>query len=286
MIFFRRFVAQSATVTAIVAILAASAAAQSKKLTPQELIANHIKTIGSQEAIASAKTRAIAGPVKLVRLIGSAAQLDGKGVMISSGPNFIYVMRFPTVEYPSEQLVFDGEKAATGILPNGQRSNLSQFLDQQNLPLREGLIGGTLSTAWALLRLEEKQPKLEYAGLKKIDGRQLHELRYRQRKGSPDLKVTLYFDEAFHHVRTVYRFEIGARIGVGPDDSTRVQESYYTLSEDFDEFREADGLTLPHYYRQRISVQTSAGSTMIDWTLKVSEISHREKVDDQTFKIR
>jgi hypothetical protein len=194
-------------------------------------------------------------------------------------------MRFPAVEYPVEQMVFDGERSNTGVLPQGQRSNLSQFLDQQNLPLREGLLGGTLSTAWALLRLEEKQPKLEYGGLKKIDGRQLHELRYRQRKGSPDLKVTVYFDEAFHHVRTDYKFQIGARIGFGPDDSSTIQESYYTLSEDFSEFREVDGLLLPHHYRQRVSIQTSTGSTMIDWTLKVSEISHREKVDDQTFKL-
>ncbi len=286
MLFFKRFFAQATIVAALVAMLTVSAVGQNKKLTPQELIANHIKTIGNEEAIASLKTRAITGPVKLVRLIGTAAQLDGKGVMISSGPKFIYVMRFSVPEYQSEQMVFDGERSATGFLLNGQRSNLSQFLDQQSLPLREGLIGGTLSTAWALLKLEEKQPKLEYAGLKKIDGRQLHELRYRQRKGSPDLRVTLYFDETFHHVRSVYKFEIGARIGVGPDDSTRIQESYYTFSEDFDEFREVDGLVLPHYYKQRISIQTSNGSTMIDWALKISEISHREKVDDQTFKIK
>ncbi len=279
MLFFKRS-------AALVAMLTMIATGQNKKLTAEELIANHIKTIGSQEAIASFKTRALTGPVRLVRLIGTAAQLDGKGVMISSGPKFIYVIRFPTTEYPFEQMVFDGERSATGFLPQGQRSNLSQFLDQQSLPLREGLIGGTLSTAWSLLRLEEKQPKLEYTGLKKIDGRQLHELRYRQRKGSPDLRVTLYFDETFRHVHTVYKFEIGARIGVGPDDSTRIQESYYTLSEDFDEFREVDGITLPHYYKQRISIQTSNGSTMLDWTLKVSEISHQEKVDDQTFKIK
>ncbi|MEW6209878.1 MAG: hypothetical protein AB1631_16050 [Acidobacteriota bacterium] len=280
LLFFKRSVA----VVALVAV-SFSASAQNKKLTPEELIANHIKAIGSREAIAASQTRAITGPVKLVRLIGTAAQLDGKGVMISAGPKYIFIMRFPTTEYPVEQMVFDGERSATGVLPQGQRSNLSQFLDQQNLPLREGLIGGTLSTAWALLRLEEKHPKLEYAGLKKIDGRLLHELRYRQRKGSSDLKVTLYFDETFHHVRTSYKFEIGARIGFGPNDSTTIQESYYTLSEDFDEFREVDGLLLPHYYRQRLSVQTSTGSTMIDWTLKVSEISHREKVDDQTFKL-
>ncbi len=281
------FIPRRAALAILLTSLLSTAQAQDKKLTAEELVASHLKSVGSAEAIAAAKTRVVTGEVNIVRLIGSAARLAGKGAMFSDSQRFIYSMRFPSPEYPSEQMAFDGQRAETGFLPQGQRSNLSQFLDQQNLPLREGLIGGTLSSAWALLRLQEKQPKLEYRGLKKIDGRQLHQLRYRQRKGSPDLTVTLHFEpETFRHLRTEYKFQIGARIGLGPNDSTTVQESYYVLTEDFDEFRPVDGLTLPHRYRLRLSIQTSGGSTMIDWTLAVAEISHKEKVDEQTFKIK
>jgi len=42
----------------------------------------------------------------------------------------------------------------------------------ENVPLREGLLGGVLSAAWPLLRLAQQNPKLEYRGLKKMEGRQ------------------------------------------------------------------------------------------------------------------
>jgi hypothetical protein len=123
--------------------------------------------------------------------------------------------------------------------------------------------------------------------MSKIDGRQMHKASYRQRKGSPDLKVMLYFDPAtFRHIRSEYRFQIGARIGVGPNDSNTVQESYYLLSEDFDDFRVVDGLTFPHKYKMQLSVNTSNGSVLYDWTLFVEEISHKETFDDQTFIIK
>ena len=196
-------------------------------------------------------------------------------------------MRFAAPEYPSEQMAFDGERTSTSFLTEGKRSNLSLFLDQQNLPLKEGLLCGTLSTSWALFRLEQQQPKLEYKGLSKVAGRQLHKVEYRQRKGSPDLKTTLYFDaQSFQHVRTEYRFQIGARMGLGPNDSNTVQESYYLLTEEFDDFRAVEGLTLPHSYKLQLSVNTSNGSVIYDWTLAVEQISHKETFDDNTFVIK
>jgi hypothetical protein len=135
--------------------------------------------------------------------------------------------------------------------------------------------------------LGQQQPRLDYKGLSKINGRQLHKVSYRQRKGSPDLKVTLYFDPStFRHIRTEYQFQIGARIGIGANDSNTVQESYYLLSEDFDDFRAVDALTLPHRYKLQLSVNTSAGSLLYDWTLLVDQISHKETFDDQVFMIK
>jgi hypothetical protein len=196
-------------------------------------------------------------------------------------------MRFPAPEYPAEQMAYDGHKAMTGFLPQGKRSNLSMFLDQQTAPLQEGLLCGTLSTSWALFRTSELQPKLDYKGKTKVEGRELHRVSYRPRKGSADLRTTLYFDPStMRHVRTEYQFEIGARIGTGPDNSNAVQESYYVLLEEFDDFRAVEGLTLPHRYRMQLSVNTSRGAIIYDWTMTVEEISHRETFDDQTFTLK
>jgi hypothetical protein len=267
-------------------LLVVDASAQEKKLTADEVVARHLEALGAKEARAAVTGRLVNGPVKHVIRLGGGGLLDGGAAMISSGPKVRYTMKFSNIEYPIEQMAFDGEKAESGFLPAGGRTPLSLFLNQQSLPLKEGLFGGVLSTAWPLGRMEQQQPKLEYRGLKKIDGREMYSLGYRARKGSSDLKVTLYFDSAtFRHLRSEYKFEIGARIGEGANDSTRIQESYYVLIEEFDDFRAIDGLNLPHKYRLQLSVNTSAGSLLRDWTLSVDQISHKVAIEEGVFKI-
>jgi hypothetical protein len=260
--------------------------ADDKKPKPEELIAKHLESVGSKEALAAAKTRAVSGTVRVTNRLGKAGDIIGKGLFLSETPKLLYSMKFSASQYPSEQMVFDGARSATGFLPEGKRSNLSQFLDQQSLPLKEGLLGGVLSTSWSLLRVDSLQPKFEYKGVKKVDEKQMHVLSYRQRSGSPDLKVTLYFDATtFRHLKSEYKFIIPARIGYGNENSNQIQESYYLLTEDFDEFRTVDGLTLPHRYKLQLSVSTSQGSLLMDWLMNVEAISHKEVFDDKSFKL-
>lgn len=259
---------------------------EDKKLTADQLIANHLAAIGTAEARAAIKTRVVNGTVRVQTRVGNAGAAVGTGTIVSMAPRFRYTMLFRLTEYPAEQMAFDGERAATSLLPSGNPTSLGGFLKGQNMPLKEGLICGVLSAAWPLLRLDQVQPNLDYRGLKKIEGRQLHELSYRQRKGYSDLKVALYFDPAtFRHVRSTYRFEIPARLGVGPNDSTRLSEGYYLVAEDFDDFRVIDGVTLPHTYRLQLNVSTPTGSQLTDWTLQVSGVSHKEALDDRVFKL-
>src|SRR5262245_47232811 len=280
------------------------ASAQNKKLTAEELIARHLGSVGTAEARSKASTRVASGETKFIARVGGSANVDGQAMMVSSGPKLRFGLKLPLNDYPGEDMAFDGAQAATGLLPQGRRSQLSAFFSSKTLPLKEGLIGGTLSTAWPLLRLDQTQPKLDYRGLKKVDGRQLHEVSYRPRKGSDDLKVSIFFDpETFRHVRTRYSFEVGATIGTreNPNQNT---ESYYSLTEDFDDFRVVDGLTLPHKYRLQLSVQGTSGaavasapptaqrppnnpaSVLHDWTFTVKQIQHNMKVDDPIFVIK
>lgn len=263
-----------------------SALAQDKKMTAEELVTRHLESIGTAEARAKAATRSVSGAVKYNILVGGAADVDGQAMMVSSGAKFRLGLKFPLVDYPGEDMAFDGAKAATGFLPHGRRSNLSVFLNSQDLPLRGGLVGGTLSTAWPLLRVDQSQPKLDYRGLKKIDGRQLHELSFRPRKGPGDLKVSLYFDpETFCHVRTRYGFEIGATIGTR-EAPNQNPESYYSLTEEFDDFRAVDGLTLPHKYKLQFSAESRSGSALQDWSVTIGRIAHNTKIDDLVFVIK
>src|SRR5215510_6398571 len=288
----------------IYSIQSSPASAQDKKLTAEVLVARHLESVGTAEARTKASTRVVSGETKFIARLGGSANVDGQAMMVSAGAKLRFGIKLPLNDYPGEDLAFDGAQAATGLLPQGRRSQLSAFFSSQNLPLREGLIGGTLSTAWPLLRLDQAQPKLDYRGLKKVDGRQLHEVGYRTRKGSNDLKVSLFFDpETFRHVRTRYSFEIGAAIGTR-ENSNQNSESYYSLTEDFDDFRAVDELTLPHKYKLQLSIQGSSAaaaasaspnaqgaganpaSLLHDWTFTIKQIEHNTKIDDLIFVIK
>ncbi len=256
------------------------------KLKPEDLVARHLDAIGSAEARAAVKTRAVAGTVTFSSRVGGVGTMAGEGVMLSSGNRLRLNMKFPAVNYPAENVAFDGTRPYTSFMPNGARSKLSAFLASQDALLKEGLLGGVLSTTWSLARLSELQPKLEYRGLKKIEGRDLHELQYRPKKGSSNLKILMHFDsQTFQHVRTIYRYQVGAGIGSREAPEQNV-ESYYSLTEDFDDFRTVDNFTLPHKYRIQLSVETGTAATVYDYTMSISRMSHKEPVDDQVFVLK
>jgi hypothetical protein len=111
--------------------------------------------------------------------------------------------------------------------------------------LTEGLWGGALSTGWALANLEERHGKLHYQGLKKIDGRELHQVRYVPGKRS-DLEILLYFEPAtFRHVMTSYSLTINPQLARSEVENAQQQSSHYRLDERFSEFKDTDKLSLP-----------------------------------------
>jgi hypothetical protein len=257
-----------------------------EKMKPEALVARHLDAIGNAEARAKAASRVASGSAQLIIRVGGASNLTGSTMFVSSGARFRFGMKFPMPDYTGEDFAFDGNQAAAGFLSQGRRSQLSIFVTQQPVPLKEGLLGGVLSTAWPLLRLDQSQPKLEYRGLKKVDGKQLHELGYRPRKGSTDLKILLHFDpETFRHVRSRYQFEVGATIGTREASNQNV-ESYYSVTEEFDDFRAVDGLMLPHKYRIQYSAEGRAPSALNDWAIIFDRIAHNAKLDDQLFTLK
>jgi len=262
------------------------AAAQDKKMDLVELLSHHRDAIGSATAREAIKSRFAAGTAKFTSRMGNSISLEGTLGFVSVTPKVRYSIKFPSQQYSGEQLAYDGKRLEVGVLQGGKRSALGLFMQQQDLPIKDGLLGGVLSTGWPLLK-DPVSGKLDFKGEKKIDGRSLYAVGYRPQKGSSDLKVTLYFDpETFRHVRTEYEFQIGARMGVGPNDSAKIPESRYLLTEEFDSFRTIDGLTLPHKCKLQLTVQASISNFLTDWTLELSQIAHNQPIEENVFTLK
>jgi hypothetical protein len=108
-------------------------------------------------------------------------------------------MKFPSEAYPAETFAVDGGKPDVGFVLPGRRSALGTFVSTHDVILREGLLGGVLNAGWPLLDPERRGARVDYDGLKKLDGRDRHRLRYRAKKGQDTLDVFLYLDARFRH---------------------------------------------------------------------------------------
>jgi len=186
------------------------------ELKPEQLIAKHLDSIGTAEARKSVKTRVVQGTAQYKILVGGAGTLDGKAVMVSEGDKLRLLLKFENNDYKGEQFVSDGSRLEVAATTSQRsRSPLGDFIYTQNTAIHEGLFGGVLSTAWPLLNLDERKPKLSYEGLKTVDGRQLHLLRYKPKKSS-DQTIDLYFDpETYRHVLTVYSLTVRSQLSQG-----------------------------------------------------------------------
>jgi hypothetical protein len=258
------------------------------KLTPAEVISKHLESIGSAEARARAHgTRIKGSSVVSVKLCGEG-QVEGQALLASQGPASLINLKFETPEYPYELLRFDGKKFIASPFKPGARTCLAQFFQDNEVIFKEGLAGGILSESWPLLKVEEKNPKLEYSGLKKIDGRELHALRYTPKKGS-EMKIMLYFDpRTFQHVRTEYsqilyaneQRRIGAPSGSAmPGPNQMASNARVEAYEEFSDFKLESGLNLPHTYKFHLSVQSELRPALVDWVLTLTEFSFNVPFD-------
>lgn len=201
-------------------------------------------------------------------------------------------MNFGIATYSQEALRFDGKKFATSQLKPGSRTCLAQFFLENEVLFKEGLVGGVLSESWPLLSIAERNPKLEYSGLKKIGDKQLHVLKYNPRKGS-DLKITLYFDpQSFRHVRSDYSRTIyaseqrrisGGGPGLPPAQNQQASPTRIEAFEEFADFKEESGLNLPHTYKFHLSIQSEVRPAVVDWVFTLNNYSFTSPLEAAEF---
>jgi hypothetical protein len=261
------------------------------KLTPAEVVAKHLESIGSAEARTGVRGIMARGSVIITIRQGGNGQIAGQTVMASQGNANLINMTFDSPAYPGDSLKFDGKKFTASQYKPGSRTPLAQFFLDHDTLFKEGLAGGTLSASWPLLDLQQKNPKLEYAGLKKVGAKQLHALKYTPRKGS-DLKITLFFDsETFQHARSEYERTVYAteqrKIGTGPGlpgaTTQRASNARITAYEEFSDFRNQGGLNLPHTYKFWLQIESETNPALIDWVFALSSFKFNEPMTPSEF---
>jgi len=255
------------------------------KITAEEVVAKHLESIGTAQARAAVKTRIIAGNSLVVFRTEPKGQAAGRAVLASEGPRILIAMSFPSPVYPREHLGYDGDSFMAAFVTPGVRSMLGSFLMTHSQIFRQGLMGGTLSSAWPLLDMDSRRPRLESGGQKKVDNHMLYELKYLARGGS-DLQVKLFFEQAsFQHVRTEYERVVAAPTGDRAYTNIEEREIRYKLVEEFSDFKNEGGLTLPHNYKIKLLVDSKGGTFLADWEMTLNRFTFNEPIDPQSFTI-
>ncbi len=261
--------------------------AQATDKKPEEIVAKHLDSIGTSEARAAVRSRAVKGTLRFKILVGGAGESVGSWGRVSQQRKSNFVMRFGSGDWRGEQFIFDGDKtyfaAATA---SHLRSNFAQLVNGHDFIVKEGLLGGELSTAWALQNLDQGRVKLNSIGLKKVDGHELEGIEYLS-KGTSDMIVKLYFDpETYRHVMTVYSVvTVPSGVRHGITTSAEQQQIRYTIEERFSDFQTDDGITLPRSYDLQYSEELQSGTTRVyDWDMIAVKIINNLDLDPANFQ--
>jgi hypothetical protein len=289
-------------------LMAASIAASAVEMKPEELVAKHLESIGNAEARSGAKSRVVQGTSLFKIRIGGGGEIAGKSAMVSEGRKSVFMIKLGNNDYRGEQFVTDGNRVSVAATTSNHKwSDLGEFVKAQDQIIREGLLGGELTTAWALLHLDENNAKINFDGEKKADGRSAYQLTYHSKKRD-DLTVHIYFDpQTLHHVMTTYTITLASGLGGfspslsdqagltassnsgGADitQSAKQRETRYTIEERFTDFRTAEGLTLPTKYSIHFTEELQDGTTKIyQWDLTADEVSNNQTLDPRNFQVK
>jgi len=254
------------------------------KMKPEDLVSKHLAALGSPEARKAVKTRVLDGAASVTFRLGGTGRSDGKAVFVSEDRRMRLMFDFDHPEYPAEHLLYDGKRVEVGLIRPSIRSRLSQFIYDNEGFLTEGLMAGATSLGWCLNDVEGRKSRLAYQGLKDVEGKKLHELRYNPHSVLDDFQILLYFEpDTFRHVMSVYRLRVPAFMATKPAESGRMRESYWKMTEEFGDFKTVDGLTLPHAYRLVLNYEGEVGPFLAIWEASFGRIVHNQELTPDVF---
>jgi hypothetical protein len=269
-----------------------SYAGSAEELTPEKLIAAHVKAIGNPKLLEKVQSKTFIGTSDAEFVQGMNGSLKGTALIVSQGPKLGIIFKYKDINYPGEYFAFDGKDVTVGYISPGQKSPIADFIFRFNGIMKEGMLGGILSTSWPLLDIQKKQVTLKCRKTK-IDGQERYELEYHPKEGFGNMKVRMYFDPiSFNHVRTDYVVRIKEDATVGntgfidqfADKDTQKannpqgkmaigqvrDDSIYTLTEKFEDFKKIGGMTLPYKYTIEYSLDGNGHPFVGHWTSTAS----------------
>ncbi len=299
-----------------------SSFAKDKALTPKEVVAAHLKSMGDPELLARINTRGMRGKCSVEFLQGGVGNQTGQCTIITAGHNLSIILKYGSADYPGEYFAFDGTDVDVANITPGQRSPLGDLIFRYKGLMTEGLLGGVLSLGWPLLDIEKRNASLKYSSVK-VDGRKLHEIDYMPKDGLNSIKVKLFFEpDTFRHVRTEYALRVqgeqalqaGKTVISGVPSSVAVAsgqnsgpvtrnagvldpiaDSHYRLVEKFADFKEVKfkdpqgsetgSLMLPHSYSLEYSVEGQGSSFLAHWNLTADQWMQNGTINPAMFKV-
>ena len=274
------------------AALAPAPPAFAQKMSPEDVVARHLESIGAAADRAAVTSRLMQGVAAYTLRSPGQGRVVGPVLMFSEGNKSAVAMNFGSPDYSSDKFGYDGDKLYVAYVKPGVRSQLGDFIWNRKLLFEHGLLGGTLASTWPLLNMANKNAKLEYAGTDKHEGRQVHKLRYVPRKGA-DLKITFFFDaENFRHLRTEYEQTVSNQMTTTAPGGSREgsreleRELRYRMVEDFADFKQVNKLTLPHTYKLYLSMDRRLGGTYIgEWEMRFDKFGFNQQLDPKWFDV-
>ncbi len=268
--------------SSLLAIAAFTGFGGAQNLTPEQILAKHLAAIGPQTKLQSLKTLFAAGASEFEARM-PLVRGGGKVVVISDPENFYFLMSLNSKEYPFEKVGMFRDKVSLPFTTTGTRSILGAFLAEHSRILSDNLFGGTMSLRWINNVAANNKLKLVSAGKKKINDRQAHVIEVLMGTSSDDFKVRIFFDaETFRHVRSEYKRVVPVRqMTFGRQN--QLADASIDLTEEFSDFRDVDGLMLPHYYKATLVSNSGTQTLSNSWGVRVINYYLNQKLADDFF---
>ena len=252
------------TATCVAVLAMVSFGVYKDEFVPDNFVRQQLNSIGTEQARGSVKNRYAVGAVTYEVVNGGPARWEGVENFASEDEKVVTLLKFPPSTYLTEWFVQNNKKTAIAPIQPGRWSAFGNFVKVHDEILTEGLWGGTLSTEWALSRLEENHARLKDRGLKKMDGRELRRVDYDPGRGS-DLEIQLYFEpDTLRHVATVYLL---------------YQHPLDRVVERFSDFTTVDNLTLPRKW----TIEFTTRAKFDRFEIRQEKISHNVKFSPNNF---
>ena len=124
-----------------------------ERLDAAQLVERHLASIARPEQLNARKAFAVQGDCEYRLLSGGALAAPGTGQLVSQGRAYNILFDFAAGEYGGTEYITDGKRTEIEYRSGGQVNPLWIFLQGRRALLREGLLGGELTTAWALQAL-------------------------------------------------------------------------------------------------------------------------------------